>query len=253
MKEKLKRFSRSTAFTAVLFALAAALLLGGTVGSTRAALTYYSETYTSRVQMYDIGVSLLENGERISWRDYGSKADGTWSEYTGVLLANMLESGKKVKLDTSYPEELAVKNSGTIDSFVRVTIYKYWEDSSGEKLREFDPDYIKLHLCNLDSDWLIDGESSTPERTVLYYKYVLPRGATTALFADKLTIDGAVLEHSSTVTHKDGSETIVYEYDGAEFRLEVVANAVQIHNAEDAIWSAWGRRVHVNGQTLSLQ
>ena len=29
--------------------------------------TYYSETYTSRIQMYDIGVSLVENDKEISW------------------------------------------------------------------------------------------------------------------------------------------------------------------------------------------
>ena len=52
------------AATAVMFVAAMALLLFGSVEGTRAALTYYSETYASRVQMYDIGVSLLENGER---------------------------------------------------------------------------------------------------------------------------------------------------------------------------------------------
>ena len=56
------------AATAVMFVAAMALLLFGSVEGTRAALTYYSETYASRVQMYDIGVSLLENGERVSWK-----------------------------------------------------------------------------------------------------------------------------------------------------------------------------------------
>ena len=42
-----------------LFLLSVAMLLGSTIGGARAALTYYSETYTSRIQMYYIGVTHL--------------------------------------------------------------------------------------------------------------------------------------------------------------------------------------------------
>ena len=34
--------------------------------------------------------------------------------------------------------------------------------------------------------------------------------------------------------------TTTYEYDGASFVLEATVDAVQTHNAEDAIKSAWG-------------
>lgn len=251
MKEKLSKLSRSTAFTVLLFALAACLLLGGTVGSTRAALTYYSETYTSRVQMHDIGVSLLENGSRISWRDYGSRADGTWSENTGVLLGNMLGESEKLQLGHGYTEELAVRNSGTIDQYVRVIIYKYWADGD-EKLRGMDPELIDLHLVNTGDEWIVDREASTPERTVLYYHTILRSGETSVPFSDTLSIDKSIERKSETVTAKDGSTTTVYEYDGCEFQVEVEVDAVQIHNAEDAIWSAWGRQVTINGDRLSL-
>ena len=46
--------------------------------------------------------------------------------------------------------------------------------------------------------------------------------------------------------------TTTYDYDGARFCLEATVDAVQEHNAEDAIWSAWGRRVTVHNGTLSL-
>ena len=52
-----------------LFALAVVMLFSSSIGGARAALTYYSETYSSRVQMYSIGVSLLENGNPVSWRN----------------------------------------------------------------------------------------------------------------------------------------------------------------------------------------
>ena len=47
--------------------------------------------------------------------------------------------------------------------------------------------------------------------------------------------------------------TTVYEYDGAAFILEAEVDAVQTHNAQDAIRSAWGVEVSVdeNGR-LSL-
>ena len=40
-----------------LLALAVILLLGSTLGSTRAALTYYSENYTAEITVSQIGVS----------------------------------------------------------------------------------------------------------------------------------------------------------------------------------------------------
>lgn len=49
---------------------AAVLLVFSAANSSRAALTYYSENYSAEFQMFDIGVTLLENGEEVSWRNY---------------------------------------------------------------------------------------------------------------------------------------------------------------------------------------
>ena len=46
---------------ALLLGAAGLLLLTSTVGSTRAALTLYSEDYAAQVNMSNIGVALLEN------------------------------------------------------------------------------------------------------------------------------------------------------------------------------------------------
>ena len=97
MKKQRKK-SRIPVISIGLFAVAAVLLLGSTIGSARAALTYYSQTYTSRVQMQNIGVTLLENGEKVSWRDYSDKSNGSWNETTGVLLENMLGEGEKFQI-----------------------------------------------------------------------------------------------------------------------------------------------------------
>ena len=46
---------------------AALLLVFSAANSSRAALTYYSENYSAELQMFDIGVTLLENGNEVSW------------------------------------------------------------------------------------------------------------------------------------------------------------------------------------------
>ena len=113
--------------TAVLLSASAVLLIGSTVGSTRAALTYYSENYGAEVTVSNIGVSLLENGETVSRRDYDS--NGEWNETIGTLLADLQE--ETIVPGKEYDEALAVSNSGSIDSYVRVILNKSWTDSEG--------------------------------------------------------------------------------------------------------------------------
>ena len=59
---------------------------------------------------------------------------------------------------------------------------------------------------------------------------------------------------TQTSETKNGYTTIttVYDYDGVSFCVDAKVDAVQEHNAEDAIWSAWGRRVKINNGVLSL-
>ena len=62
-----------------------------------------------------------------------------------------------------------------------------------------------------------------------------------------------------TITKEDenGYQTIetVYEYDGYRFYIEAEADAVQTHNAQEAIKSAWGVDVEVSedGKTIRLR
>lgn len=260
---KIKRFITSPAGTLAAFALAAVLLLGSSIGGARAALTYYSNTYSSRVRMDDIGVSLLENGTKISWRDYDSKGDGSWNEATGVLLEHMLPEGEQFKIGKTYEEKLSAANSGTINQYVRVSLYKYWLDKDGNKVQELDPDTIKVELDNAGDGgvWLVDQDAATPERTVLYHSKLLEAGQETAPFTKSLTVDNAIVTDVSQKTetvNKDGKTytkiTTTYSYNGAQFCMEAVVDAVQEHNAEDAILSAWGREVTISPDgTLSLK
>lgn len=252
--KRIKRFLKSPAATMTAFVLAVGLLLFSTVGGARAALTYFSDTYVSGVQMSNIGVTLLENGNAIAKRDYNKTSDGTWDETTGVLLSNMLKKGEKFKVGQKYKEELSVQNSGTIDQYVRVSIYKYWMKDD-KKDQSLSPNLIGLNLVNVGSDWLLDESSSTDERTVLYYSKLLEEGKTSSLFADSIKVDGIVATRVTQVPVEGKPNTIrtVYDYDGMHFCVEVKVDAVQDHNAEDAIWSAWGSKVTVNDGALQLK
>lgn len=281
----MKRFKKhlSPVMIMVLFAVAIAMLLGGSISGTRAALTYYSETYTSRIHLFDIGVMLLENGDdeeknAVCSRGYTTDGSDPLKAFSndpknpevGRLLTNMLEDGESLKLGAVYPEVLKVKNTGTINQYVRVSIYKYWvKGNENEKsqsaedglknalLQKLDPSMINLHLTE-DSGWLLDPDpkSSTKERTVLYYSECLGVDEISEPFADTLTIDEAIAKKvsESTKTEANGTTTITttYLYDGAEFRIDVKVDAVQEHNAEDAIWSAWGKHVKIDETTGRL-
>lgn len=239
--------------TAVLLSASAVLLIGSTVGSTRAALTYYSENYGAEVTVSNIGVSLLENGETVSRRDYDS--NGEWNETSGALLADLQE--ETIVPGKEYDEALAVSNSGSIDSYVRVILNKSWTDSEGSTDPNLSPDLIDLNLLT-DNGWIIDEDASTAERTILYYTNILPAGETTPALSDTVRIDPAVADKvtEEVTTDENGYKTITftYAYDGYTFELEAEVNAVQTHNAQDAIKSAWGVDVDVaDDGTISLR
>lgn len=239
--------------TAVLLSASAVLLIGSTVGSTRAALTYYSENYGAEVTVSNIGVSLLENGETVSRRDYDS--NGEWNETSGALLADLQE--ETIVPGREYDEALAVSNSGSIDSYVRVILNKSWTDSEGSTDPNLSPELIDLNLLT-DNGWIIDEDASTAERTILYYTNILPAGETTPALSDTVRIDPAVADKvtEEVATDENGYKTITftYAYDGYTFELEAEVNAVQTHNAQDAIKSAWGVDVDVaDDGTISLR
>lgn len=238
--------------TVALLSASVVLLAGSTVGSARAALTYYSENYGAQVEVSQIGVSLVENGEVVSKRDYDS--NGKWDEATGDLLTGLKE--EKIVPGKQYDEAISVTNSGSIDSYVRVILKKSWTNKEGEKDTTLSPDLINLNFPK-GSGWVVDKKASTKERTILYYTTILKSGSKTNPLCDKLSIDGSIATKvKQDVTEKDGYKTITttYAYDGYNFQLEAEADAVQTHNAQDAIKSAWGVDVDVDGNgNISLR
>ena len=249
MKKKKKSFPKKPA---LVLTAAALLLVGSTVGSTRAALTYYSENYSAQMNMQSIGVSLLENDKVVSSRDYVSNNE--WKGTSeGTLLTNLLGKDETFTPGKKYNEAISVKNSGTIDTFVRVIITKSWQDEEGNKYTNLSPDLIELNFLTANG-WQVAKAQSTKERTVLYYTKAVAAGDTTPALSDTLRIDPKIAtEVEKTV--KDKTITYTYKYNGYTFHIDAEVDAVQTHNAKDAIKSAWGVDVNVSDDetTMSLQ
>lgn len=259
MKKKKKSFPKKPA---LVLTAAALLLVGSTVGSTRAALTYYSENYSAQMNMQSIGVSLLENDKVVSSRDYVSNNE--WKGTSeGELLTDLLGKDDTFTPGKKYNEAISVKNSGTIDTFVRVIITKSWQDKEGKKNTELSPDLIKLNFLT-DNGWEIAKDQSYQseqsdqykERTVLYYTKALKAGKPTPALSDTLRINPSIASDVKQNVSEDGKTiTYTYKYNGYTFHIDAEVDAVQTHNAKDAIKSAWGVDVNVSDDetTMSLQ
>lgn len=228
--------------TTLILSASALLLVGSTVGSTRAALTYYSDNYSAQVNMDNIGVTLLENGEGVSYNNYettGEEGNGA----KGTLLGNLLGKDEKIVPGKKYAEKLSVQNSGNIDTFVRVVLTKSWKDPAGNKNTKLSPDLIQLNVLS-QNGWVKADVESSPERIVLYYTNVLAAGETTPDITDTIRIDNEIAEKVTKVP-EGTTVRYVYDYNGYTFNIDAEVNAVQTHNAAEAIKSAWGVDVTV--------
>ena len=197
--------------------------------------------------MSSIGTSIVENGNVVANRDYTS--DDSWEgTESGALFSNMTEEIDNFKLGKRYSYEISVKNSGDIDTYVRMIIKKTIQDANGDKDTTISPELIELEFS--DGDWIIAENQSTPERTVCYYKKILEMGSTTPNLINSIKVDNSIgkISTEKLVTDENGYETIEVGYAGAEksFKLDMEVDAVQTHNAADAIKSAWGVDVTVN-------
>lgn len=230
-----------------LLIVAAILLLTSGVGSARAALTYYSDNYSASMDMSTIGVSLKENGKVVSSKTYDDQGEAT-IDGDGKLLQNLLKDNEKFALGKTYEEKLSVENSGNIDTFVRVILTKSWQNKEGKNV-DLSPALIELGLNQ--EDWLINEEQSSEERVVLYYTKALTSKKTTSNFVDSIRINNE-LSKMFTKEEKENKIKYHYTYNGYTFTLDSEVDAIQTHNAKDAIKSAWGIDVNVNDDETEL-
>ena len=190
----MKGRKRSSVFTGALLVLAIAALLFGGIGSARAVLTP-SDEYIADIGTKDIALVLNENGDEI---DEG-----------GALLSGLIAEGDSVKVGQMYDESLTVKNTGQIDQYVRVSVYKYWTEDG--KRTDLDPALIKLET---GKGWVEDKSASTPERTVLYCTDKVAVGDEKLVESGEkrgMVIDFSDLKSAVRALAKDFDHTLIYE------------------------------------------
>ena len=229
---------RSAFVTGLLFVLAIGLLLFSAVGSARAALNVQSEILQSDIGMLDIGVDLTREKTSVS---------GTGDN--SVLFTGVVGEDEEYKPGAIYDFPVSVTNTGGIDEYVRVVIYKYWLNKNGEKDARFDPDLIVLPEYAAAAGWTKDTTlpKSYDEREVWYYTGGPLAPTESVPFLSKIQINDDILTLCTQTTPNPPGNIIytVFEYDGAKFCIEIEADGVQTHNAQQAILSAWGKSVTV--------
>ena len=188
------------------------------------------------IEVSNIGVSLIENGELCR----------------GVLFSKQINQLKPGKI---YQEEIMAQNSGEIEIYVRVIIYKYFKNQAGEKVIDISPQFIGVGVN--EENWVIDGRATTEERIVCYYKYPIAPGEETTAVTTMLQISPEINNIYKLVNENKNSGisiTTVPKCNDYKVQIEIKLDAVQSHNAQDAIKSAWGVDVNIDSQgTLSLK
>ena len=240
----LRKWLRDPKVLAALTVLAAGLILYGGINGIAAAPSIQSTWFGAQANLDDIDVALTERSgdETESRLVHGEPTE----QEASPLLTKLVPEGEDFVTGRTYTEKLAVKNTlndrnniggddgnggdQLIKEYVRVTVYRYWEtkdeDDNYVKNPDLNPAYIKIGWSK-GTGWTEDESVRTAERNVLYYGSILHAGEETKEFTDSVTIDSAVLDHP--------------EYKDARFVVWAEVNAVQTHNADDAMMSAWGK------------
>lgn len=252
-----------------LLAAAVLLLAGSGITAARAQLTVFSDNYEAQLFLNHMQVHLVENGQDVcgghNTLDGSTKVTGELAQHLGYSNSKNEVLGK-AEPGRVYREEICARNGQDKDEYVRVTVRKYWvktdgkgnvlKDENGNPIKDttLSPDLIRLtygkddpsvkasSLFNKEA-WQISDEETTAESTTYYCTKALKGGADSELLFDRLMIDGSIASAGTMhETEEDGYKVYTYEYtyDGAAFFIEADMQAIQTHNAEDAIHSQWG-------------
>lgn len=119
---------------------------------------------------------------------------------------------------------IKIKNTGNIESYIRIKFINYWVDSKGNVVGRASENLVFDFNSN---DWIHDEIND-----VYYYKYPIVPGQITNEFLGNKKIE---LKHFEKTETYD-SVTIVYEYNQV---VEVHVEGIQASPA-DAIKAAWG-------------
>lgn len=225
--------------TLALLTAALILLASGGVFTTRAALNIFGDNYDASLALGNIGVQMLENGSEVG--DDGALFQNVGD--TDKQGNRFFAPGKK------YNDTISVQNTGNEPEYVRVIVRKYWTKGN-DKQTALSPELIEL---STDPDaWVkVSGtdDGLSVETTIYYYKKQLASGDEVTL-TDAVRINESVLTQGRRVDLPTSSANVinyVYEFDGLRFNVDAEVQAVQTHDAVNAIKSVWGVDATIDG------
>lgn len=170
---------------------------------------------------------------------------------TAILsnFSNELIPGKK------YEKNISFKNTSTIDEYAKVEIYNYFTAEEGNKVRDENLQRLKLDL--ITNGWIVDEESVTSDRTVMYYtKPVKPNEEIQVLESISATPELLYnVEYNSEQTSEN--ELLISTKkvsEGVRANIEIHVDIISTHNGADMIFSAWGVKAEVaeDGTIISI-
>ena len=176
----------------LLMGLAAVMVMGAVVGGSLAAGQASAEN--------PVTAPLTAATLNIEWT--GGESDPVVLTVTDKALM----PADKINVKDGYK----VDNTGSVDSYIRVTVTKYWADADG-KTTDLDAANIELGLNSADwikAEKLFEGNSGETE--VYYYKYPVPAGQSTSELLKTIGIPASLTN----------------EYAGKTVQLEAVADGV---------------------------
>lgn len=226
-----------------LVVLAAGLVLVGAsgVGATRAAMTYQTNGQAVDFSTATLSVELQE------------QQDGEYIKVNGNDTLKFTDiTSTDFHIGQQYNEKVRIVNTseGKYDEYVRVIVKKSWVNEDGTKNTTLNPEMIELPEAD---GWIEDESEETTESKVYYYKNPIAYGKENAVdFLNTITINNKIMNYVTTEAKQSddpkikGTITNVYKYNGEAFYVEVRVDAVQAHNAEEALLGAWGVDATVN-------
>lgn len=214
----------------MILALGLIVLGASSVGATRAAIMYQTaaEHVNFSTAVFSVDIT-------------GDIADG---KLTFPAIENDIEEKGFIDIGKKYPETVKIVNNSNEETgykeYVRVVVQKSWKNADEKKNQTLDPALIKLEVAD---GWIINEAESNnndkyKEQTVYYLKKPLECGQE-ASFITGITVDNKVTQIVKDVT-TESTITHEYVYDGQIVDVSIRADAVQTHNAEEAIYAAWG-------------
>lgn len=125
------------------------------------------------------------------------------------------------EFDGTNKSKLVVKNTGSIDAYLRIRLVTYWVDGEGNIAAKSS----EMPSFTLNTDWL-----SGSDNTYYYKSPVAPDSSTSDLLASDITLQ---------------------EEDGYKQVIEVFAEAIQSKPAAAAV-NSWGVTIDANGTITAV-